>query len=137
MIEKKIWRLLPNSKKLTFLVLLRLNSLTLWVAQIFRLFEVKDPYRPVLSIILWCFRDFCNILHHITGVSISFQPQPHTDTSHAYPQYIWYCPDIGFFFNFRLTTGQIKHNNGIIFLDYVKLTKAYLGLGVACLIKKA
>ena len=38
----------------------------------FRLFEVQDPYRP----------DFCNILHHITAVSM------YAETSHAYPQCI-------------------------------------------------
>ena len=135
---KKILKLTAKLKKAYFSGIAQITLAYMICGTVFRLFEVKHLYRPVLYTMLCCFWDFCNIFHHITGVSILFQP--HTETSHAYPQCTWYCSDI-FFFIFRHThwpnNTQYWQKNGIIIHYYVKLTKAYLSLGVACLIKKA
>ena len=67
---KKILRLTAKLKKAYFSGIAQIKLAYIVSGTVFRLFGVKDPYRPVLSTILCCFWDFCNILHHITGVSI-------------------------------------------------------------------
>ena len=67
---KKILKLTAKLKKAYFSGIAQIKLAYIVSGTVFRLFGVKDPYRPVLSTILCCFWDFCNILHHITGVSI-------------------------------------------------------------------
>ena len=67
---KKVLRLTAKLKKAYFSGIAEIKLAYIVSGTVSRLFEVKDPYRPILSTILCCFLDFCNILHHITGVSI-------------------------------------------------------------------
>ena len=83
---KKILKLTAKLKKAYFSGIAQIELAYIVSETVPHLFEVKDPYRPVFSAILCRFSDFCNTLQHITGVSILFQPQLHTETSHAYPQ---------------------------------------------------
>ena len=68
-IEKKNLKLTAKLKKAYFSSIAQTKLAYIVSGTVFRLFGVKDPYRPVLSTILCCFWDFCNIHHHINGVS--------------------------------------------------------------------
>ena len=67
---KKILKLTGKLKKACFSGIAQIKLAYIVSGTVFRLYGVKDPYRQVWSTILCCFWDFCNILHHITGVSI-------------------------------------------------------------------
>ena len=106
----------------------------------FRIFEVKDHKRLVLNTIFCCFWEFVTFSITLLVCKSNFRNMHITETSHTCPS----VPEIVLILIFSIFRHTNWPNNtqywlkkGIIMYHYVKLTKAYWSLGVACLIKKA